>query len=279
MKNNIFPCLWFDGQAKEAADFYCSIFSNSKIIIESSLVVQFEIEGKKIMGLNGGPAFKINPSISLFVTCQSIEEIKNIWNRLSEGGKVMMPLDKYPWSENYGWTADKFGMTWQLMLGEVPADGQKIIPNFLFVGDQYGKGAQAINYYTSIFPDSKIQVLDIYQAEEPQPQGNLKFGHFSLSGVSFAAMDGYGDHEFKFNEGVSIVVECKDQEEIDYYWNKLTDGGQESRCGWLMDQFGVSWQIVPINIGRLVTDPEKGPRVMQEVMKMVKLDMDVLLNA
>lgn len=279
MNNNIFPCLMFDGQAKEAADFYCSIFSNSKIIIESPLVVQFEIEGKKIMGLNGGPSFKINPSISLFVTCQSIEEIQNSWNKLSEGGKVMMPLDKYSWSENYGWTVDKFGMTWQLMLGELPADGQKIIPSFLFVGAQYGKGEQAINFYTSIFPNSKIQVLDIYQAEETQPRGNLKFGLFSLSGVSLAAMDGYGKHEFQFNEGVSIVVECKDQEEIDYYWNKLTEGGQESRCGWLMDQFGVSWQIVPNNIVSLVADPEKGPRVMQEVMKMKKLNMEVLLNA
>ena len=92
-------------------------------------------------------------------------------------------------------------------------------------------------------------------------------------------MDGPGDHQFKFNEGVSFVVECEKQEEIDYYWNKLTEGGKESRCGWLVDKFGVSWQIVPAIIGSLMTDPEKVPRVMQAVMKMKKLDIETLVNA
>jgi len=137
MTNKIYPCLWFDGQAKAAADFYCSIFPNSKIIVESPLVVKFEIEGRTIMGLNGGPMFKINPSISLFVTCQYDEEIETIWNKLISGGSVMMPLDKYPWSEKYGWLVDKFGMTWQLMLGELTQGSNKITPSFLFVGDQY----------------------------------------------------------------------------------------------------------------------------------------------
>ena len=101
MNNNIFPCLWFDGNAKQAADFYCTVFSNSKIITNNQIVVQFEIEGKKLIGLNGGPMFAINPSISLFVTCETDEEIARIYNKLFEGGSAMMPLDKYPWSEKY----------------------------------------------------------------------------------------------------------------------------------------------------------------------------------
>lgn len=279
MISTIFPCLWFDGQAKAAADFYCSVFSNSKITVASPLVVKFEIEGAMIMGLNGGPMFKINPSISLFVNCQSNDEIEKIWNQLLTGGSAMMPLDKYPWSEKYGWVVDKFGMTWQLMLGESVDGGQKIMPSFLFVGEQYGKAEKAIRFYTSVFPHSAIQSLHLYQAGEPQPEGKLKFGSFTLDNNVFAAMDGFGNHEFNFNEAVSLVVECETQQEIDHYWDSLTQRGQESMCGWLKDEFGVSWQIVPKIIGSLMTNPEKAPKVMQALMKMKKLDIETLVSA
>ena len=279
MNNSIYPCLWFDGEAKEAASFYCSIFNNSAITVESPMVVKFIIEGKTIMGLNGGPMFKINPAISFFVTCQSNEEIESYWNKLIEGGNAMMALNNYPWAEKYGWLVDKFGMTWQLMLGALPANGQKIIMSLLFVNEQFGKAREAIETYTAIFPDSHVDTLQLYEAGEGQPVGFLKFGHFSLNKEVFAAMDGPGDHKFKFNEGVSLVVECDKQEEIDYYWNKLTEDGKESRCGWLVDKFGVSWQIVPAVIASLMTDPEKVPRVMQAVMKMKKLDIETLVNA
>ena len=279
MNNNIFPCLWFDGTAKEAAEFYCSVFSNSKVTTDTPMVVQFEIEGKKLMGLNGGPMFTINPSISLFVTCQTDEETERIYNKLFDGGKAMMPLNRYPWSEKYAWVIDKFGMTWQLMLGTLPEGAQKIVTSFLFVGEQYGKAQDAINHYTSIFPGSAIYHLELYKPGEPQPEGNLKFGQFGLDNEMFAAMDGTGNHNFKFNEAVSLTVECETQEEIDNYWTKLTDGGAESQCGWLKDKFGVSWQIVPKVLGRLMTDPAKSQRVMAEVMKMKKLDIQTLVNA
>lgn len=139
MDNSIFPCLWFDGQAKAAADFYCSIFKNSKITANTPMVVTFELNGNKFMGLNGGP-------------------------------------------------------------------------------------------------------------------------------------------NFKFNEAVSFVVNCDTQDEIDHYWTKLTDGGEESMCGWLKDKFGVSWQIVPTILSQLMSDPEKAPRVMEAFMKMKKFDIEALLN-
>ncbi len=279
MTKQIYPCLWFDGQAKAAAEYYCSIFNNSKITGESAIAVQFEIEGKTIMGLNGGPMFKINPSISLMVTCETTEEIDRIWYWLSEGGSAMIPIDQYPWSERYGWVVDKFGMTWQLMLGELSPEGQKIVPSLLFVGNLFGKGAQAIRDYAAIFGNSAIHHLEMYQDGEDQPEGTLKFGSFTLNDTKFAAMDGPGTHEFEFNEGVSFVVECKNQEEIDYYWDQLTQGGSESRCGWLRDRYGISWQIIPEILGKLMSDPEKGTRVMQEVMKMKKLDIARMMNA
>jgi predicted 3-demethylubiquinone-9 3-methyltransferase (glyoxalase superfamily) len=92
-------------------------------------------------------------------------------------------------------------------------------------------------------------------------------------------MDGPGAHAYTFNEAVSLVVNCDTQDEIDDYWNKLTNGGQESQCGWLKDRFGVSWQIVPAILGKLMNDPERAPRVMQALMKMKKFDIDTLLNA
>ncbi|MDF2438944.1 MAG: 3-demethylubiquinone-9 3-methyltransferase [Bacteroidota bacterium] len=141
MTEEIYPCLWYDGKAKEAAEYYCSIFENSKIISSNPMVVIFEINGKKFMGLNGGPMFK-------------------------------------------------------------------------------------------------------------------------------------------FNEAVSFVVNCKDQAEIDHYWNSLTaDGGEESRCGWLKDKFGMSWQIVPAILAELMSDGERAKRVMAEVLKMNKLDIETLKNA
>lgn len=140
MTHSIYPCLWFDGQAKAAADFYCSVFKNSRILADTPMVVTFEVNGAKFMGLNGGP-------------------------------------------------------------------------------------------------------------------------------------------QFKFDEAISFVVNCDTQDEIDYYWEKLTEGGQESMCGWLKDKFGLSWQIVPKIISELMSDPVKGGRVMKVLMEMKKLDIEKLKNA
>ena len=277
MKGKLYPCLWFDGRAKEAATYYSSVFDNSQIISENPMVVMFELEGMQFMGLNGGSLFKINPSISFFVFADSEEDIDKKWKHLSDGGSVMMPLDKYPWNEKYGWCQDKFGVTWQLMMG---ADAkQKIVPSFMFTQQQSGRAEEAINFYTSIFKNSKVEMISRYEKGEPDIEGHIKHARFTLNGQSFAAMESSGPHAFTFNEGVSIVVPCDNQEEIDYFWNKLTEGGKESQCGWLKDKFGVSWQIVPAILGKLVSDPEKGKRVMDVVMKSIKFNIEELENA
>ena len=140
MPKQLYPCLWFDGNAKAAADFYCSVFKNSQIISDIPMVVTFELNGTRFMGLNGGPMFK-------------------------------------------------------------------------------------------------------------------------------------------FTEAVSFVVECENQGEIDYYWNKLTEGGEESQCGWLKDKFGVSWQIIPAILEELMSDPEKSQRIFQALMPMKKIEIEKLINA
>ena len=277
MKNTIYPCLWFDGNAKEAADLYCSVFPDSTITTDTSMVVMFEIGGKKIMGLNGGPQFKINPSISLSVRC-SLEETDKIWNQLLEGGKVMMALDKYPWNERYGWLQDKFGMTWQISVADKEGDFS-ITPCMLFTNYKFGKAQEAINLYTSVFENSSVDMI-VHYPDGDVNAGKVMYAAFKLNGYDMTIMDGPGEHNYTFNWAVSLVVECETQQEIDYFWEKLIeDGGEESRCGWLADKFGVSWQIIPSITGTLLSDPEKAPRVMQEVMKMKKLDMAIMMNA
>ena len=189
-----------------------------------------------------------------------------------------MELDKYPFAERYGWLQDKFGLSWQLSMGDQP---QKIIPSLLYVGKVAGKAEEAIKYYTSIFPDSKIGTLSRYGKGGSDPEGTINYGPFSLAGQSFVAMDSAFDHKFTFNEAISLMVECKDQPEIDDYWAKLTAGGEESVCGWLKDKYGVSWQIVPTGFDKLVndSDPVRSERVMSVFFKMKKIDIAALKRA
>ncbi len=279
MSNKIYPCLWFDGKGREAAELYCSVFENSKITADTGLVQTFELNGKKFMALNGGPMFKVNPSISFIVACKTADEIETKWKQLSEGGMVMMPLNSYPWSDKYGWCQDKYGVNWQLMIplptqeiGKVGNEG--IAPCLLFTQGKSGKANEAIDFYTGLFPNSKTELIARYEKGEPDVEGYIKHARFVLDGVTFTAMDSSGPHTFTFSEGLSFVVDCADQAEVDYYWNKLTaDGGQESMCAWLKDKYGVSWQIVPKLLGELMTSPdkEKAGRVMQAMLKMKKI--------
>lgn len=279
MSTPIYPCLWFDGNAKEAATFYSSVFKNSEITVDTPMVVNFNIFGKKFMGLNGGPMFKINPSISLFVLFETIDETNAAWDKLLDGGKVLMPIDKYFWSERYGWVQDKYGMTWQVSVVNQAGDPPTVTPSLLFTSKQFGRAEEAINLYTSLFPNSSPGQIHKYPDGDANA-GKVMFAELKLNGYDLIAMDGPGAHDYMFNEGVSLVVSCDTQEEIDHYWNSLiADGGAESMCGWLRDKFNVSWQIVPSNIGKLMMDPEKGQRSMQALLKMKKLVIADLENA
>jgi predicted 3-demethylubiquinone-9 3-methyltransferase (glyoxalase superfamily) len=242
------------------------------------MVVTFELNGSKFMGLNGGPMFKFTPSISLFITCESVNDTDEIWNKLIDGGKALMAIDKYPWSERYGWLQDKFGLTWQISVAASDGAKLKITPSILFTGNQFGKAEEAIHFYSSVFSNSSTDVLIHYPSED-QNAGKVMYSEFKLNNYDLIAMDGPGVHEFTFNEAVSFVVDCKSQEEIDYYWAKLTKGGQESMCGWLIDKFGVSWQIVPEIIAELMSDSGKAERVINAFMNMRKLDIETLINA
>ena len=279
MTKSMYPCLWFDGNAKEAAELYCSVFENSKVSSENKIVVEFELAGQRFIGLNGGPMFTKNPSISFLVVYETEKEINDAWAKLSEDGIPLMPLDKYDFSKRYGWIQDKYGTSWQLYFGNLKDVGQTITPSLMFTGDQNGRAKEAIEFYTSVFDNSSVSGIMEYTEEDPDTTGNVKHSQFILDRHVFMAMDSSLEHNFSFNEGISLVVECETQEEIDYLWNSLSVGGSEGQCGWLKDQFGVSWQVVPAILKKLMSDPERAQRVTDAFMKMKKFDIEKLLQA
>ena len=272
MSNSIYPCLWFNGTAAEAAELYCSIFPNAQLVQQNPMVTLWQCGGQTFMGLNGGEQFAPNPSISFMVTCTTTEEAETYWNALLPGGNVLMPLDAYPWSERYGWLSDRFGVSWQIYSGNPAESGGKIVPSLLFCREQNGKAEAALQYYTNLFPDSSISGIH-------RENGLVQHAQFTLNGHTMMAMDGGTEHAFSFTEGVSLVVNCDTQEQIDHYWDNLTQGGEESMCGWLKDKFGVSWQIVPALLGEWMSDAQQGQRVMKAVLQMRKLDIATLMNA
>ena len=276
---SIYPCLWFDGKAREAAEFYCSVLENTVITSENNIVVTFESSGQKFMCLNGGPEFKINPSVSFYIICKSEEEIDRLWEAFIKGGSALMPLGKYDWSSKYGWVSDRYGVNWQLSYGGIEDVSQKISPVLMFTGDQCGKAEQAFNFYISVFRNSKVKSIARYLKGENDVEGTIKHAQFYLGNKIFMSMDSSYQHQFSFNEAVSFVVECDTQEEIDYYWDRLTEGGEEVQCGWLKDKFGVSWQVVPAILGKLMSDPSRAERVTAAFLKMKKFDIEKLLNA
>ena len=141
------------------------------------------------------------------------------------------------------------------------------------------EGEEAAEFYTSVFPNSRIVEVTRYGSAGPRPEGTAMTVSFELEGQPFVALNGGPD--FKFNEAVSFMVSCEDQEEVDTYWSKLSAGGEEGPCGWLKDRFGLSWQIIPTALPRLLGDPDaaKSQRVMQAMMKMKKIEVDELERA
>ncbi len=139
----------------------------------------------------------------------------------------------------------------------------------MFVGDQYGRAEEAIDHYSSIFKNPKLDGIMRYGSDDsPDKEGMVKHAQFALNGQKFMVMDSAQPHDFNFSEGVSFRIHCETQVEIDYYWDKLMEGGQESRCGWLKDKFGVSWQVIPTILGKLMSDPNTAEKTAQAFIDM-----------
>jgi predicted 3-demethylubiquinone-9 3-methyltransferase (glyoxalase superfamily) len=287
----ITPHLWFDKEAKQAAELYTSIFKDSQIKNTATLhdtpsgtvdLLSIELLGQEFKLINAGPLFKFTPAVSFLVACDTKDKVDSLWNRLSKDGTALMELGEYPFSERYGWTQDRYGLSWQVMYMGDRAIKQRITPTLMFVGEQGGKAEDAINFYTSVFRNAKVDhVLRYGKDEKPDKEGTIKHAGIVLEGQSFAVMDSARAHGFTFNEAISFMVRCNTQEEIDYFWSKLSADPTAGRCGWLKDQFGFSWQIVPAVMEQMLQDKDekKLERVTQAFLKMKKFDIAKLEKA
>ena len=295
----ITPHLWFDKEAREAAEWYVALFPGSRITRVTKLtgtpsgdcdIVSFEIAGQPFMAISAGPLFKLNPSVSFHIRCETTQEVDAIWERLSSGGKILMPLGKYPFSERYGWLEDKYGVSWQVIHAGGAPVLQKFTPVLMFVGNACGKAEEAMNFYAAVFKnapdagagDTNVDVLARYgKGEEPDKEGSVRYAHFSLLGQEFGAMDSAREHKFAFNEAISFIVPCDTQQQIDYFSGTLSADRKAEQCGWLKDKYGLSWQITPAIMQELLGGGDKARigRVTQAFLKMKKFDIAEIKRA
>jgi predicted 3-demethylubiquinone-9 3-methyltransferase (glyoxalase superfamily) len=233
--------------------------------------------------------FKFNSSVSFILNFDpskdkhARESLDALWEQLSHGGAVLMALDKYPFSERYGWVQDKYGLSWQLILSDPRGEDRPFItPSLLFVGTVYGKAEEASDFYLSVFKNTKRGIAARYPGGmEPDKEGTIMFTDFMVESQWFAAMDSAREHGFTFNEAISFMVSCDTQQEIDYYWEKLSAVPQAEQCGWLKDKYGLSWQIVPSDMAEMMAKGtrEQIARLTQSFLKMKKFDLGELRQA
>lgn len=294
----IVPHIWFDNQAEEATEFYSNVFDDCRVLRVSHypnvgqethgqeagavMNVEFEISGFTFLCINAGPVFTTNPSISFFLNFDpsvfddARASLDRHWEVLSDGGLALMELGEYPFSSHYGWVQDRFGVSWQLMLTDPAGEPRPfVVPELMYSGDNVNRAREAIDLYTSMFDNSQVGNLMTY----PEPTGEvaaggLAFGDFQLDGVWFAAMDSPVRHNFDFNEGISLLVNCETQEVIDHFW-QMSAVPEAEQCGWIKDRFGVSWQIAPADVMEWMGsgDKERNERNFAAMMQMKKIDL------
>ena len=282
--------LWMQGTAEEAGEFYASALPEAKSEIESrypteglldfqqpfagkALTVSAWVRGTKITLINAGGEFSPNASISMILSFNSDERdaLDATWAALSEGGNVLMPLDAYPFSTRYGWVSDKYGVSWQLMESTEPVqDAARVMPSLMFGGAAQNRAAEAIAYYSEVLGAKLDSAFPYGQATEVATAESLMFAQFSLGDDLVAAMDSGVAQDFSFTPGVSLEWPCEGQEEIDRVWDALSAVPEAEACGWLTDKFGVSWQIVPSNMGELM----ERPGAFEHMLGMKKLVID-----
>ena len=279
MDQLITPAIWCDGTADEAARFYADVFREGSVVEHvPGLAATVSIHGFRLSLINGGDQYAPNPSISCILNFDPLlfgsEEqartyLDELYERLSAGG-VLMELGEYPFSHRYAWVRDRFGMTWQLMLTDPAGEPRPfILPSFMFGGTNHANAEEATETWIALFDDSRRGVLYRYEEGGPMAAGTVMFTDFTLRGTWMSARDSGASHDLTFTPGVSMIVSCRDQEEIDRYWTRLSAVPEAGRCGWCVDRWGVSWQVVLRNIAELMADVATRERILH----MGKIDL------
>ncbi len=224
----ITPNIWCNGNAEEVGAAIAEVFTEARVAASTAITARYPRE-----------------------------DLPDFQQPLADGGTVRMPLQAYPFSAQYGWIEDRFGINWQLMLTD--PEGQPrpfIIPSLLFSQRVQGKAEEAGAFYRETFSLSAPGNLVRYpQQTGPAAAGEVMFSDFQLLNQWFTAMDSGAEGAETFSPGFSLSVQCRDQTEIDHYWGTLSAYPEHEQCGWLSDKFGVSWQIVPANMDELMARP------------------------
>lgn len=287
-QQKIVPNIWSQAVAEEQAEFYASVFRDCSFEVtgryptEGLLDFQKEMAGKPVTVdvtlagtaltlINAGAEFTPNPTVNLMLNFDPVlyedasEYQDSVFAALSEEGFVMMPLEKYPFSEKYAWVQDKYGVSWQLILTNPEGDPRPfVMPSLMFCGPAQNRCRDAVDTYIGLVPDSDWgNVAEYPEQSGPAPAGAIMFSEFRLAGQWFTAMDSGIEQPFAFSEGMSLMLLAKDQEEIDRYWETLSTVPEAEKCGWCKDAFGLSWQVVPENMGELMSRPDAYAHMMQ----------------
>jgi len=281
MSQKIIPNIWFDQNADEAGDLYADVLPGTTARVGATYpedvadwqadfagkTLTVDVDGYQLTLINAGPEFRPNPSVSFMLNFDPLlfdddqdaarAALDRAWTGLSDGGVVRMELGEYPFSPRYGWVEDRYGVNWQLILTNPEGDPRPfVIPQLMFTESVDGRAREAAQYYSSLFPDSGLGHVAEHPPQSVQATpGTIMFGEFRLAGQWFSMMDGGPDHDFAFSCGVSFEVRVADQAELDRYWDALTAVPEAEVCGWLADRYGLSWQIVPENMGALMERP------------------------
>ncbi|WP_194421278.1 VOC family protein [Microbacterium abyssi] len=299
MSQKIIPNIWFDRNADEAGEFYAEVFPNATATVVATypddvpdwqaefagktLTVDVVIDGYRLTLINAGSEFRPNPSVSFMLNFDPLRfdgdrdaaraRLDETWAALADGGRVLMELDEYPFSPRYGWVEDRYGVSWQLILTHPEGDSRPfLIPQLMFGGPAEGNAREAAEFYSSLFPDAGVGYIAEYPEHRGAAEGgDVMFGEFRLAGQWFSMMDSAAEQDFSFTCGVSLEVRCADQDEIDHYWDALTAVPDAEVCGWLADRYGLSWQIVPANMGELMERPGAYAKMM-EMKKLIIAD-------
>lgn len=291
----IVPHIWINRVADDAADFYLAALPDTAVVgrqtypteglldfqeefAGQTLVVELEIAGYRMALINAGDEFAPTPAISFFLNFDPSErddahgELTRTWERLTEGGNVLMELGEYPFSPHYGWVRDRYGVSWQLMLTNPDGEPRPfVIPDLMFCGPAQNQAQEAVDLYLSVFPDAALGNRVHYdEAQGPVTTDSVIFSDFQIRGEWLSAMDSAVEQPFTFSPGVSLLFNARGQEEIDHLWNALSAVPAAEQCGWLQDRYGVSWQIVPDNLGELLERPGAYGRFMG--MKRIVID-------
>ncbi|QGU07676.1 3-demethylubiquinone-9 3-methyltransferase [Corynebacterium occultum] len=276
----IIPNIWINRVADEAAEFYVNTLPGTRLLSSDkypeeglldfqvefagkTLVNTLEIEGFQFVLINAGDEFTPNPAISFFLNFDPSQrsaaraELDQIWEKLKEDGTVLMELGEYPFSTHYGWVQDRYGVNWQLMLTDPAGEHRPfLIPSLMFCGAAQNQAAEATDHYLNLLPDSRLGTRVTYpEAQGPATTRAIMFSDFQLYGQWLAAMDSAVEQPFTFSAGVSLQINATDQAEIDRFWEGLSHVPEAEQCGWCQDRWGVSWQIVPENLGELMAKP------------------------